>query len=209
MKGLFVTGTDTGVGKTIISAAIAFNLKEKGINVGVMKPIACGGEKKGSRYISGDALILRKAAGVNDPVELINPVCFKNPFAPYSASLIEKKRVDLGKISSSYEELSRKHEFVIVEGIGGVLVPIKKDFFVSDLIKLLDIPVIIVCRPGSGTINHTLLTINALLLKKIKILCLIFNKSETGKKDNSEKSNLKMIRKLSGIPVIKYPFIKS
>ncbi|MDD5771963.1 MAG: dethiobiotin synthase [bacterium] len=207
MRGIFITGTDTGVGKTIISAAIACGLKEKGINVGIMKPVGSGGKKRGNHFVSNDALILKKAAGVSDPLELINPICFKTQIAPYPASLIEKREINLNKIYSSYEKLCKKHEFMVVEGIGGVLVPIKKNYFVIDLIKKLGLSVIVVCRPGLGTINHTLLTINALLSNKIKIICLVFNKTSPDMEDLSEKSNLEIIKKLSGIRVIKNPFI--
>lgn len=208
MPGVFITGTDTGVGKTFVSSAIALGLREKGVNVGVMKPVASGGKKKGCIYVSGDALALKKASGVNDPVELINPVCFKTPLAPYTASIIEKNKVDLGRIYSSYKILCRRHEFMLVEGIGGVLVPVKKNYFVIDLIKKLGLPVIIVCRPGIGTINHTLLTINALKTRNIQILCLVLNKTTEMVNDKSERSNMMILNELTGIPVIKYPYIK-
>lgn len=209
MKGVFITGTDTGVGKTVISAALACGLRRKNIDVGVMKPIACGGVKVGSHFVSEDALALREIAGVNDPIKFINPVCFKNPVAPYPASLLENKKVDLKKVYLSHKKLADKHDFLIVEGIGGVLVPIKKNYFVIDLIKKLNLPVIIVCRPNIGTINHTLLTVNALQARGIEILCLVFNKTSLSAKDESEKSNLDVINKLTGIPVVKFPFVKS
>ncbi len=199
MSGVFITGTDTGVGKTIVSAALAFGLREKAVNVGVMKPIACGGIE--------DAIILKEAAGVDDAIELINPVYFKNPVAPYHASLVENKKADLRKIHLAYKNLITRHDFIIGEGIGGVLVPIKKNYFVIDLIKELNLPVIVVCHSNIGTINHTLLTVNALRLKDIKILCLVLNKTSSSIKDRSEKSNPDIINKLTGIPVVKFPFI--
>ncbi|MFH1287200.1 MAG: dethiobiotin synthase [bacterium] len=207
MPGVFITGTDTDVGKTIVSAALAFGLKKKAVNIGVMKPIACGGVKIGNRFVSEDAIILKKTVDADDPIELINPVCFKNPIAPYPASLLENKKVDFKKIRLSYKKLINKYDFLLVEGIGGVLVPIKKKYFVIDLIKELNLPVIVVCRSNIGTINHTLLTVNALQLKGIKILCLVFNKTSLSAEDSSEKSNPDIINKLTGIPVVKFPFI--
>lgn len=209
MKGVFITGTDTGVGKTVISAALAFGLREKNVDVGVMKPIACGGVKRDGHFVSEDALVLKEIAGVDDHVRLVNPICFKTPIAPYPASLLENRKVDLKKVYLSYERLADKHDFLIVEGIGGILVPIKRNYFVIDLIKELDLPVIVVCRPNVGTINHTLLTVNALEAEGIKILCLVFNKTSLSVKDSSEKSNPDIINKLTGIPVVKFPFIKS
>ncbi|MEW6088159.1 MAG: dethiobiotin synthase [bacterium] len=206
MPGVFITGTDTGVGKTIISAALAFSLKKKSVNVGVMKPVASGGIKKGGRFVSQDAVLLRKAASVDDLAGLINPVCFKNPLAPYPASLIETRGLNLKKIFLSYRKLSIKHEFMVVEGIGGVLVPIKKNYFVIDLIKKMNLPVIVVCRTGLGTINHTLLTVNILRANNIKILCLVFNKMSS-EKDLSEKTNARIIENITGLKVIKFPFL--
>lgn len=186
-KGIFVTGTDTGVGKTIVTAGISLALKNKGINVGVMKPISTGGIQ--------DAKFLLNFIGLKDDIRLVNPVSFKNPLAPYVAGKIENRKINKNKIFTSFEKLKKLHEFIVVEGIGGVLVPILKDYFVADLIKDFKLPVIIVCRTGLGIINHTLLTLKILEQRKIKILGLIMN-GFTGK-DLSEKTNQFVVENLS------------
>src|SRR3990167_2155347 len=147
-KGIFITGMDTGVGKTVVTAGLVLSLKHKGLDVGIMKPIQSGGR--------GDTEFLIKVSGVNDEIELINPYYLKKPLAPLTASEIEGVKIDITAIKNAFEELSRRHDIVIVEGIGGLLVPLTEDYFVSDLILELDIPVIVVSRVGLGTINHTL-----------------------------------------------------
>src|SRR3972149_2117218 len=150
-KGVFITGTDTGIGKTVVSAGLALSLRHKGLDVGIMKPFQSGGRE--------DTNFLIKASGVKDKFELINPCYFKKPLAPLTASEIEGVQIDIAAIKNAFDELCKRHEIVIVEGIGGLLVPLTEDYFVSDLILELDIPVVVVSRVSLGTINHTLLTI--------------------------------------------------
>lgn len=194
-RGIFVTGSDTEVGKTIVASGIAAALKSKGIDVGIMKPIATGS--------STDAAILKKAAQVEDSSELINPVCLKEPLAPLIAGRLERKKIPLAVIKTAYAELAKKHDFLIVEGIGGVLVPIKKDYSVLDLISELDLPALVVVKPGLGTINHTLLTIEALAKKGIEVVGVVINDS-AGKNasDKSVESNPGVISEISKTPVL-------
>lgn len=194
MPGLFITGTDTGVGKTYVTLYLAEKFRRDGMDVGIMKPIACGPQKE------NDAVYLKKKLKLDDPFELINPVHLKSPLAPYSAAKLEKKKINLKKIFSAYKELSKRHQTVIVEGIGGVAVPITKDYCVVDLIHDLGLPAIVVARAGLGTINHTLLTIGALIDSHVEVMGIIMN-GFTGK-DISEKTNAKAIERLSGVPVL-------
>ena len=138
-KGIFVTGTDTDCGKTIIAGGIARALLHKGFNVGVMKPVATWGDPRREpggrkRWISEDALHLRQAAATSDSLDLINPICFKAAMAPWPAARLEKKKIDIHRVTLAYKELCRRHDFVVVEGVGGLMVPLKRDFFVIDLI---------------------------------------------------------------------------
>ncbi|MCL2484670.1 MAG: dethiobiotin synthase [Endomicrobia bacterium] len=192
-KSVFITATDTEVGKTYVSCKIAEALKKAGINCGVFKPVSTGDRS--------DAEKLIKAAKINEKPETVTPVFFKNPMSPYAASLIEKKSFDLKKVYKSYEYFNKKYEFTIVEGVGGLLVPLKQNFFVNDLIKRLCLPVILVARFGLGTINHTLLTVDKLKKDKTKIAGIILS----GKKninDVSAKSNADIIRELTKLPVL-------
>ncbi|MFA4967069.1 MAG: dethiobiotin synthase [Candidatus Margulisiibacteriota bacterium] len=194
MSGVFITGTDTGVGKTFITLALARALMARGIDVGVMKPISCG------PMDDNDAVYLKKELKISDPLDLINPIRLRLPLAPYAASAILRKKIDLKKIFKAFKKLLITHEIVLVEGVGGVLVPIKKNYFAADLAKDLNIPAIIVARAGLGTINHTLLTVEALRSRKVDILGIIMN-GFTGK-ELSEKTNSKIIENITRIPVL-------
>lgn len=167
LRGIFVTGTGTEVGKTLVSCGIARFLKNAGVNVGVMKPVSSGSME--------DAFRLTKAARCLDKMKWINPVHFKNPLAPYSASLIEKRKFSLKKVLHAYRKIRMKHPFVIVEGIGGTRVPLTANFEVADLIFKMKLPAIIVSSAKLGTINHTLLTLDYLERKKVKVLGIILN----------------------------------
>lgn len=180
VNGVFVTGTDTDCGKTIIAGGIARALLRKGLNVGVMKPAATWGEPSRvpgsrSRWISEDALHLRQAAATSDALELINPFCYKAALAPWPAARQEKKTVDVNRIMTAYRELCRRHTYMVVEGVGGLMVPLKRDFFVTDLIVRMHLPAIVVAHPDLGTLNHTLLTVNALKAAGIPLAGVVIN----------------------------------
>ncbi|MBM3253772.1 MAG: adenosylmethionine--8-amino-7-oxononanoate transaminase [Candidatus Omnitrophica bacterium] len=191
-KGIFITSTDTGVGKTIITSIIARGLINKGIDVGVMKPIQTGGRT--------DSKFLVKMTGIKDSHSLINPFFAKAPLAPIVAFKLEKRNIDIERIKSAFEELSSKHQFMVVEGIGGILVPIKYNYSVLDLIVDLDLPVIIVSRPGLGTINHTLLTIKVARDYGIEVIGVIIN--NFAKKGVCEKTNPSVISRLGNVPIL-------
>ena len=192
MKGIFITGTDTGVGKTFVTATLAKVLKDNGINVGVMKPISTGP--------NSDALFLKRFIGLKDNIKLICPVNFKESLAPYVVSKFEKKQISLKNIFKAYDKLKKMHDFLIVEGIGGIFVPISKKYMVLNLIKDMKLPVILVAKAGLGTINHTLLSINALKKEKIKILGVIINFYKG--KSLVEKTNPKILQEISGVPIL-------
>ena len=167
---IFITGTDTGVGKTYISSIIGEHLKDK-LKVAYLKPIETGGR--------GDTLTLKKILNLDEPLDIINPINLSLPLSPNIAFDVENINIDLKeikeRIAKSYNYLKDKYDFLIVEGAGGVCVPIKDKFLMSDLIKFLDLPAIIVSRPNLGTINHTLLTIEHLRNKGVEIRGVIIN----------------------------------
>ena len=129
MKSYFVTGTDTGVGKTAITAGIAGSLHNLGINVGVMKPIATGYPQK-IGYKSSDVTILAEAAGIKDPEDLINPVFLPIPTSPYDASKLLSTLIDMPLILKKFKKLLSLHDVMLIEGIGGIMTPITKKIFV-------------------------------------------------------------------------------
>lgn len=165
-RGLFITGTDTGVGKTVVACAIAAELRSRGINVGAMKPVATGG--------ADDAMQLKRAAQTDDPLELINPICLEQPLAPSVAARLEGRAVEWAPMLEAFHELCRRHECVIVEGIGGLLVPLGPGS-VADLARQLQLPLIIVARTGLGTINHSLLTWSEAQRQGLHVAGWIFN----------------------------------
>lgn len=190
-RGLFITGTDTGVGKTYVTALILAELRRQGVKAAAFKPIACG---KGGRH---DAEIYRKLMNNEQPLDVINPIYLKHPLAPSVAAKLERTRIDLKKVLASYRRLAKEYDVVLVEGAGGLLVPIKRDYFVTDLAKDLKLPVLIVARLGLGTINHTLLTV-----RQAKSIVGIVLNDTTGKRGLAEKTNIEEIPKLAGVPLL-------
>ena len=159
MNSFFITGTDTDVGKTCVSAAIAKYLFDKGVNVGVMKPFASG-YKESADSISEDVEILLKYSGSNDPIELVNPYYFEIPTSPYDACKQLNLEIDMSKVVDAYKQLTAIHDVVIVEGIGGIMTPISRNYFVSDLISELNLDSFIVTGSKIGTVNHLMLTLS-------------------------------------------------
>jgi dethiobiotin synthetase len=206
-SGYFITGTDTGVGKTIVSAAILRTFIKKGLKVGAMKPIETGCLNKDGVLLPSDGMFLRDMAEMNDSLDIVTPVKFETPVSPLVASRLEDMEIDLERVFKAFENLKKKYDYLIVEGVGGLMVPILKEqkkkaekvYLVRDLIKNMELEVIIVTRPTLGTINHTLLTVEALKSKKIPIKGFIINYSTTVKNDISEKTNPDILNELLDI----------
>ena len=201
-KGIFITGTDTGVGKTFVAAGLLRAFKEMRISVCPMKPVESGcGMRKGA-LIPEDAVTLLKASAVNESLDAINPYRLKHPLAPAVAAEIEGVTISRKKIISSCKYLSKKYDLIIVEGAGGIMVPVYKKYLFLDLIKDMALPGIIIARPGLGTINHTLLTIDAARNRGLQVIGIIINYSAETKSGLSEKTNPYVIEKLGGIPLL-------
>ncbi len=201
-KGLFITGTDTGVGKTLIAGAIAKILSQTGKTIGVFKPVATGCKKIKGKLISEDAEFLADCANSEFPLDIVNPVTFKTPAAPLVCQIAENKKVDLKKITAAYKRICQKSDFVIVEGIGGIKVPITSKLDVLGVAKLFNLPVVIVARSKLGTINHTLLTINAVRRSGLLLAGLIINGYDEKTKDYAEKTNAAIIKEVGKIKFI-------
>ena len=199
--GIFITGTDTGVGKTVVAAGLAMVLRERGINVGVMKPVATGCMGEEPNLISSDAVYLMEASGGEYPA-LTNPVRLKTPLAPSVASSIERKEIQIKKIKEAYIEMQKHYDFIIVEGIGGLLVPITNDYFVANLIRDLNLPLVVVTRNILGSINHTLLTLDAAMIRGFEIRGVIFNRVPKVNLSLTETTNPKVIHDISGVPIL-------
>jgi dethiobiotin synthetase len=201
-RGIFITGTDTGVGKTYVACGIASALRTRGVNVGVMKPAETGCRMRDGRLVPSDSHKLMKAAGVKDPLSLVNPYRFRKPLAPAVAAELEGKRISIERLLKAYAAMSDRHEHMIVEGAGGIMVPLSYDALYLDLAGSLNLPVLIVARPGLGTINHTLLTVEALRRRGIPIHGIVINHSEKTRPVLSEKTNPAVMEKLSGLRIL-------
>lgn len=207
MKSYFVTGTDTGVGKTAITAGIAGSLRKLGVNVGVMKPIATGYPQKVG-YKSLDVTILAEAAGIKDPEDLINPVFLPIPTSPYDASKLLSVPIDISLILTKFKKLLSLHDVMLIEGIGGIMTPITKKFFVADMIKSMAIETIIVTRATLGTLNHTVMTCKMCKDYDIKVKGLVINNFDE-KGTPAEKSAPTTLYEITGINIIGIvPFVK-
>lgn len=202
MRGFFITGTDTGVGKTAVTAGLAASLKRKGLNVGVMKPLQTGSANTGQGMISVDALFTMLVAGISEAMELVCPYRLEPPLAPRVAAEIKGITIEVNKISAAYRKLCTRHEFMLVEGAGGIMVPIAGRFLMADLAKLLDLPVLIVARPGLGTVNHTLLTVEYAKSRGLRVAGIIINGFKRHTAGPAEKTNPGLIEELSGVPVV-------
>lgn len=200
-KGIFITATDTGVGKTYVGCLMALEMHRRGVDIGVSKPFGTEGRiNTNGNLINPDARALIRFSKTKDSAELVNPVCFRAPLAPSVAAELENKKVDWNKGLKSTREVISKHKFTIVEGCGGILVPVTEKKMVLDLIKQLKIPVVIVSRAGLGTINHTLLTVELLKQNEVPISAIVLNQ-ENPVGDLSMKTNADVIGKETKLPV--------
>ena len=206
MKSLFIAGTDTDVGKTYIAAGLAVAFRKMGIDVGVMKPFAAGrAEKKG--YKSEDIVILSRAAKACDPEKLVNPQFFKIPASPYTAWKTLKTKPKISTILSSFKKLTKLHDMILVEGMGGIMTPILKNYYITNLIKEMKIPAVIITRSKIGTVNHTIMTCKMCEKYKIPVKGIIINNFDDGYPIPELKRDL---QNLTGIKVLgSIPFIKN
>lgn len=207
MKSYFFTGTDTDVGKTYVAAGIAAAIHKMGIDVGIMKPFAAGNAQK-SGFKSKDTEILAKAAQVNDPEELLNPQFFSIPASPFTASQNLGENVDVELILKSFKKLSSLHDMLLVEGMGGIMTPILKDYFVTDLIKDMNLETIIVSRTRIGTVNHMVMTCKMCKEYGIHVRGIIINNFDS---DGYAPKELKRdFEKLTGVSVLgTLPFVQT
>ncbi|MFZ1076309.1 MAG: dethiobiotin synthase [Nitrosotalea sp.] len=207
MKSYFITGTDTGVGKTAITAALAASLRRRDIDVGVMKPIASGAPQK-TGFKSSDAALLHEAAKVNDTEEMINPIFLPLPTSPYDATKILNLKIDMNTIFERFQHLLKAHQMLLVEGIGGIMTPITRNFFVADMIKKMGLETIIVTRSTLGTLNHTVMTFMMCKEYGIAVKGMIINYFDE-KGSLAERNAPSTLHEITGLPILGIiPFVK-
>jgi dethiobiotin synthetase len=204
-QGLFVTGTDTGVGKTQVSVSLVKALVQHGLRVSVMKPIASGSEHTPSGLRNADALALAAASNVDVPYAAINPYCFEPPVSPHIAAEEAKILIDVGLIRSRFETLAASGDFVVVEGAGGWYAPISTTQSMADLPKSLQLPALLVVGLRLGCLNHALLTKEAIEASGVEFAGWVANAIDP--KLERAAQNLSSLEQMLGSePLAVFPF---
>ncbi|GKS67536.1 ATP-dependent dethiobiotin synthetase BioD [Nitrosarchaeum sp.] len=205
MNSLFISGTDTDVGKTYVTAGLAVTLRKMGMDIGIMKPFAAGIPQK-TGFKSEDVEILATAAQVNDPELLLNPQFFPIMASPYTALKNLKIKPNISNVLRQFKKLSKLHSMLLVEGMGGVMTPILQNYFVTNLIKDMKLPTIIVTRTRVGTINHVIMTCMMCEKYKIPIKGIIINNFDVDgyqvRELKRDLENLTHVSVLGSIPFI-------
>ena len=192
-RGFFVTGTDTGVGKTLVACALVRGLRSRGFDVGAMKPVETGVGEAGPL----DALALRRAAGDEDPLEDVCPLRYALPAAPTVAASADGRDVEVWAIRQAYQRLAVRHDCVIVEGAGGLLVPVAEQLSMADLARELALPLLVVARAALGTINHTLLTLEVAVARGLSVAGVVISHAG-GVLSGADAANLQALRDALG-----------
>lgn len=200
LPALFVTGTDTHLGKTFITVHLIQRLQESGLRAAAMKPVACGicGRK--------DALEYWKLANKKIPLSAINPYWFRKPLAPIAQK--SRPTVSIAKLRGLFRELRRRHDLVLIEGAGGLLTPLTWSMSVRDLAKSLRLPLVVVARASLGTLNHTLLTVEAARRDGLEVAAVVLNDHD-GKNAQAAAGNQRVLRKLLKVPVLIEPYART
>ncbi|MGE0433690.1 MAG: dethiobiotin synthase [Planctomycetota bacterium] len=205
--GLFVTGTDTGVGKTVVASGLVVLLREQGLDVGAMKPVETGVPGLHGRWpdsagaMPADALMLASAMAWKIPLTDVLPQAFAEPLAPSVAAARSGTNVDVGAIIDAYRALEQRFAATIVEGAGGLAVPLSPQMDYADLCAQLGLSVLVVARPGLGTINHTVLTIRYARSRGLPVAGFVINRypAEPGA---AEETNPGVIADITGAPLL-------
>jgi len=207
-KGIFITGTDTGVGKTVFACGLAALLKESGYKVGVMKPAETGCGQDDGKLVPQDAVALQEASGCTAPLVKICPYQFREPLAPSVAADREGTRIDIDRLMNIYNEINAAYDITIVEGAGGLLVPLLPSYTYADFAKVLKLPLIIVAANKLGMINHLLLTLEHASCKGLSVLGYVLNQVESQPSLAAE-TNREALVSLTGVPCMgEVPYIE-
>jgi len=194
MPALFITATDTNAGKTYCSALLVRALRDLGFDAVGMKPF-CSGPRD-------DAEILAEASEQCEPLNLINPIWFRAPLSPWAASMVEQRPVDLALARDGFDQLCSRHEWVIVEGVGGWLVPLNAQWTVADLVEDWALPVLLVAEDKLGVLNHTLLTLESIRRRPVRFLGTLLNEMPAHADDASRTTNRALLEMWPGTEVL-------
>ncbi len=180
MKGIFVTGTDTGVGKTLVATGLLAAFRRAGLRTAAMKPVASGSEWTPEGLRNEDALQLAAGMDCEVPYEILNPYVFEPPIAPHIAAEEAGVRIEMGRIADCYRRVAGDADICVVEGAGGWLVPLNERETLADLAVELDLPVILVVGMRLGCLNHALLSVESILAHGAPLLGWVANQVDAG-----------------------------
>lgn len=200
-KGIFITGTDTGVGKTFFTASLAAYGRALGYRVGVMKPAETGCEEKNGELVPADALRLEEASGSGEPMEKICPYRFREPLAPSIAAERAGAKIDVDHLLAVYAEISAAHDITLVEGAGGLLVPLLPSYTYADFARVAKLPIIVVAANKLGAINHLLLTLEHASCKGLCPLGYVLNRL-TDEASLAAETNREVLVNLTAVPCL-------
>ncbi len=207
--GIFITGTDTGVGKTVVACGLAALLRESGYRVGVMKPAETGCEERDGKLFPQDAYLLKEASGCEEPLEKICPYRLRDPLTPSMAAEREGVKIDISLLDRIYGEISAAHDITLVEGAGGLLSPILPSFTYADLARVLKLPLLVVAPNRLGVINHLLLTLEHASSHGLRVLGYAFDRL-TAEPSLAADTNREALLSLTAVPCLgEIPYIEN
>lgn len=199
-KGLFIAGTDTGVGKTLIACALLHGFAARGLRVVAMKPVAAGAQRRRGVWHNDDVAQLRAAANVDAPLAAVNPYCFAPAIAPHIAAQEAGLKIRMTVIAKNYARLGRNADLVVVEGAGGLLVPLGGAFSAADIPARLKLPVVLVVGLRLGCLNHALLTVEAMQARGLYLAGWVANRIDPAMARATE--NLQALRARIKAPLL-------
>lgn len=206
-SGIFVTGTDTGVGKTFVTCSLAALLRGLGHRIGVMKPVETGCVQRDGKLFPEDAARLKKASGSDEPLEKICPYRFVEPLAPSIAAERAGYSVDIDRILAVYDDIHSKNDVTLIEGAGGLMVPLLPSFTYADFARVAKLPIIVVAANRLGAINHLLLTLEHAFCKELSVLGYVLN-CPADQSSLATETNREVLLNLTGVPCLaELPFI--
>jgi dethiobiotin synthetase len=206
-SGIFITGTDTGVGKTFVACSLAAYLRELGYRVGVMKPVETGCVERDGELFPEDAVRLKNAAGASEPIEKICPYRLPEPLAPSIAAERAGVKIDIDHLLAIYDEIRDQHDITLVEGAGGLMVPLLPSYTYADFARVAKLPLVVVAANRLGMINHLLLTLEHASCKDLKIFGYVLNRT-SGEASLAADTNREVLAGLTGISCLgELPFV--
>jgi dethiobiotin synthetase len=207
-RGILITGTDTGVGKTFFACGLAAYLRQSGYRVGVMKPAETGCAEQNGDLFPDDAVRLKIASGCAEPIERICPHRLPEPLAPSVAAERAGVKIDIDELLSVYTEISARHDITLVEGAGGLMVPILPSYTYADLARVLKLPIVVIAANKLGVINHLLLTLEHASCKGLSTLGYVLNRTASDSSLAAD-TNRETLADLTGVPCLgEIPFVE-